>query len=219
MSDHHDAAGRLRPQRPDELDDAQRALYNAIAGGPRAGGPFRVTDDDGRLLGPFDALLLRPGIGDAVQRLGAALRFQGDLPPRTRELVVCAVAADWRSAYEWYAHSLVALAVGCTREELDGVRTHVVPATLTPAEAAALRLTRALLRDRVVDDELYAEVLAHHGTAGVLEITVLVGYYQALAGLLEAFAVAAPEPTPFDRDQTATSGTTSRAIAGAGTLD
>jgi 4-carboxymuconolactone decarboxylase len=189
---------RLVPHHPHELDGAQRALYDAITGGPRAGGPFQVVDDDGRLLGPFDALLLTPGIGNAVQRLGAALRFEGDLPARTRELVICAVAAHWCSAYEWYAHSRVALAAGCTREELDAVRAQALPATLTPPEASALRLARGLLRDRAVDAELHAEAVAHHGTAGAVEITVLVGYYQTLAGLLEAFAVPAPEPTPFD---------------------
>lgn len=201
MSPASESAGpRLRPHHPDDLDETQRSLYEAIAGGPRAGGPFRVTDEEGRLLGPFDALLLAPGIGDAVQRLGAALRFAGALPARTRELVICAVAAHWRSRYEWYAHSRVGRAVGLTEEELGAVLAHDVPVTATPEEGSALRLAEALLGPRRVPAEVYARAVDHHAPAGVVEITVVVGYYQTLAGLLEAFAIGAPEPAPFDAE-------------------
>lgn len=189
---------RLRPHHPAELDEAQRRLYETVAAGPRAGGPFRLTDDEGRLLGPFDALLLAPGIGDAIQSLGAALRFSGALPDRTRELVICAVAASWRSRYEWYAHTRVGRAVGLTEDETDAVLAGEVPASATSAEGSALLLARALLGPRHVPSDLYASAVADHGTSGVFEITVLVGYYQTLAGLLEVFDVGSPEPTPFD---------------------
>lgn len=66
--------GRLPwPTRAD-LDDGGQGVYDAIASGPRATGPqhFRLTDDAGRLEGPFNALLLAPRVGQAVQELGAA---------------------------------------------------------------------------------------------------------------------------------------------------
>ena len=71
---------------PRELDEEQRRLYRAITGGDRAQGPqfFRLTDDEGRLEGPFNAMLLNPSIGDALQRLGAAIRYGGRLAARCR---------------------------------------------------------------------------------------------------------------------------------------
>ena len=177
---------------PETLDDEQRAVYDAVAGGPRAGGPFRVVDDEGRLVGPFNAMLHAPGIGQAVQQLGAALRFSGRLPARTRELVICAVAAHWDSDYEWYAHSRVASSVGVTPSELASLRDLRAPAGLAPQEAAALGLALALLTDRAVDDDVHAAAQTHHGHAGVVELAVLVGYYQALAGLLATADVPAP---------------------------
>lgn len=192
--------GRLPLLRPADLDDAQRSVHDAVAGSPRASGPFRVVDDEGRLLGPFNALLHCPAIGQAVQQVGGALRFGGALPARTRELVICTVAAHWGSEYEWYAHSRVAVQVGVSPAELDEVRAGQVPEPIDPADEAALRLTRALLRDRVVADETYAHARTHHGDAGVVELCVLVGYYQLLAGLLAAVDVGAPgdtaEPSP-----------------------
>ncbi|MGC7096015.1 hypothetical protein ACPZ19_15185 [Amycolatopsis lurida] len=67
---------RLPHLRPDDLDDDQRALYDAITGGPRAGGPVALTDDAGRLAGPFNAMLVVPAAGSALQRLGAAIRYE-----------------------------------------------------------------------------------------------------------------------------------------------
>lgn len=189
MSDDH---GRLPLLEPEQLEAGQRALYDAITGGPRATGPFSVTDAKGRLLGPFNALLYAPGIGASVERLGAALRFEGTLDARARELVICAVAAHWRSDYEWYAHGRVARAVGVSAAELESLRDGRIPATLDAAEVAALRLAATLLHDRSVGDDLHAEVVEHHGPAGLVEICAVVGYYQLLAGLLAAAGVGAP---------------------------
>jgi hypothetical protein len=56
----------------DQIGEAQRAVYDAITGGPRAAGrAFRLTGDDGSLEGPFNAMLLHPPLGNALQELGA----------------------------------------------------------------------------------------------------------------------------------------------------
>jgi alkylhydroperoxidase family enzyme len=184
--------GRLPLWEPGTLDAAQSALYESIVDGPRATGPFSVVDPRGRLLGPFNALLHAPSIGVAVERLGTALRFGGTLEPRTRELVICTVAAHWGSDYEWYAHSRVAREVGVSEAELQSVRERAIAPGLADAEEAALRLATALLRDRRVGGDLYDAVVAHHGPAGLVEICTVVGYYQLLAGMLAAVDVGAP---------------------------
>jgi 4-carboxymuconolactone decarboxylase len=56
----------------------QYALYEKIALGPRAAeSAFPFVDQAGALTGPFDAMLLNPVLGDALQALGSALRFGG----------------------------------------------------------------------------------------------------------------------------------------------
>jgi hypothetical protein len=74
-----------------------------------------------------------------------------------------------------------------------------VPAGARDPERAALRLARALLTDRRVDDAVHADAVRHHGEPGVVELAVLVGYYQALAGLLATEAVSAPEDEAEER--------------------
>jgi 4-carboxymuconolactone decarboxylase len=193
LSDPTPAGGRLPLLTPAGLDEEQREVYDAIASGPRARGPFRLVDDQGRLLGPFNAMVHAPAVGGPLQELGQALRFSGELPDRTRELLICAVAAHWRSDFEWYAHSRAGLRAGLTEEELEAVAQGLPPTGLGPAEQAALALALALLRERAVSAALYDEARAHLGHAGVVELAVLVGYYQTLAGLLGTADVPAPE--------------------------
>ena len=52
----------------------------------RSVSPVGLVDDQGRLQGPFNAMLFHPAIGMALQELGRALRFSGELPPRAREI-------------------------------------------------------------------------------------------------------------------------------------
>jgi len=72
---------RIAALTPDTLNKAQAHLYDQIAGGPRAAGPqhFALTAENGALRGPFNAMLLAPKLGTAVQELGSALRYRGAL--------------------------------------------------------------------------------------------------------------------------------------------
>lgn len=188
--------GRFPLLDPARLDEQQREVYDAVAGPPRADGPFLIADDDGHLAGPFNAMLYSPAIGQALQALGSALRFGGSLAARTRELVICAVAVALDSDYEWYSHSRVATGAGVSTAELESLSNGEVPRTLSNAEKTALRLASALLAGHGVDDKVHSDALQHYGHAGITELSVLVGYYQTLTGLLAAGDVPAPEAKP-----------------------
>lgn len=180
---------RLPHFRPGDLDDEQRALYDAITGGPRAGGPVPLTDGEGRLAGPFNAMLVAPASGSALQRLGAAIRYETSLSARARELAILAVAAHWDSEFERYAHEPVALSAGLTEAQLAAVRAGNLPDGLDDTELAVLRFVTALLRDGDADDETYAATVDVLGERTVVELTTLVGYYATLALQLRVFRV------------------------------
>jgi len=186
------SGGRFPLLAPQLLSEAQRTLHDTITGPPRADGPFLIVDDGGHLAGPFNALLYSPAIGQAVQALGASLRFGGMLSDRTRELLICAIAADTDADYEWYAHSRVAATVGIQPAELESLRRGTMPVGLSGAEQAALELARAILHDPTVDADVHDEAFRHYGHAGVTELAVLVGYYRMLAGLLAAGDIPVP---------------------------
>ena len=187
---------RIPKLEPSSLDDEQRSLYNAIAGGRRAQGPqlFLLADADGRLEGPFNAFLLQPRLGSALQALGSSVRYDTGLDDRCREIAILAVAAHWRSDFEWYAHEAVARSVGLGDAELAAVRDgrH---AALAGREAVVARTVSALVLRGDLDDAEYRQAVEHVGTAGLFELLTLVGYYATLALQLRVFRVPAPEGT------------------------
>ena len=143
------------------------SLYDAIAGGRRAQGPqlFRLTDEAGGLEGPFNAFLLQPRLGSALQALGSAVRYDTGLDDRCREIAILVVAAHWRSDFEWYAHEAVGRAAGLGDAELAAVRDgrH---AALAGREAVVARTVAALVLRGDLDDAEYREAVDQSARPG-----------------------------------------------------
>lgn len=196
--------GRLPWPRPDELDPARRSVYDSIAGGPRASGPFRLVDEDGRLEGPFNAMLVAPAVGHPLQELGAAIRYRTSLSDRAREIAILALAFIRRSEFEWYAHERVGRRAGLTEEEMQTLLQGDTPATLSEQEDAVLATTKALASQGDLDDEAYAAAEKVLGHEPLVELVVLVGYYDLLALSLRVWRTPLPagEPAVFDADGT-----------------
>jgi 4-carboxymuconolactone decarboxylase len=179
---------------PAQLTPQQRALYDELCGGPRAdaGRPNGPVDGDGRLTGPFNAMLYSPSVGGPLGRLGAALRYAGTLDAVVRELVVLRVAGHHDSAYERRAHQRVARRLGVGEETLAAVDRGVpdrLPASVPGSAAAALELAQRILERRLPDDAEFAALRAVLGDDGVFEVNALVGYYSLIAAQLALFHV------------------------------
>ncbi len=182
--------GRVQSFEPGALAPAQRELFEAIAGGPRAQGPqhFALTRPDGSLRGPFNAFLLAPELGGALQNLGAAIRYRGALTARAREIAILLVAAHWDSEFEREAHEAVGAASGLTPDELSALRDGD-PTAFAGDEAVVATATVQLLAGDL-DDELWRIASEAIGAEVVFELTTLVGYYSTLALQLRVFRVA-----------------------------
>ncbi len=182
---------RLDALAPQRLDGAQAELYAAITGGPRAAdrGRSPIVDDEGSLLGPFNAMLYNPALGDPMQGLGAAIRYRTSLDAATREVAILVVAATLDSAFEWFAHERLARAAGVSEETIARIAAGCEP---DGDEAVPYRAARELIADGDLSDERFAEVEERFGTTGCVELVVLIGYYRMLALMLRTFRVSAP---------------------------
>ena len=192
------SGARIGKLEPSALDAEQRSLYDAIAGGRRAQGPqlFRLADAEGRLEGPFNAFLLQPRLGSALEALGASVRYDTGLDDRCREIAILVVAAYWRSDFEWYAHEAVGRAAGLGDAELAALREGRL-AELAGSDSVVARTAAALVARGDLDDAEYAEAVGHLGPSGLFELLTLVGYYATLALQLRVFRVPAPDsPAP-----------------------
>jgi len=185
---------RVAKLTPETLSPEQHAVYDAIAGGRRAQGPqlFRLVDDEGGLEGPFNAFLLQPRLGEVLQAVGSAVRYETSLTDRAREIAILVVSVHWDSDFEWYAHEAVGRHVGLTDDEVEGLRVQRFDA-FSGDEQVIARTTHLLAAEGDLDDAAYAEALAVLGEPGLFELLTLVGYYAALALQLRVLRVAAPD--------------------------
>lgn len=185
---------RLELLHPDTLNDAQRSIYDGIAGGKRAAGPqlFDLTDSDGCLNGPFNALLYSPQVGAALSKLGEAIRFDTKLSARVREISILVVSKEYKCEFEWYAHAAIGNHIGLDENILEAIKNGEVPTFADHDEKAQYEFCIQLVKKRKIDDDLYNRVKSVIGDGGIMELSALVGYYTALALVMNVFEISVP---------------------------
>jgi 4-carboxymuconolactone decarboxylase len=186
---------RILPPAPGEMTPEQRAMYDGIVNGPRTpkGGKSPFIDDEGRLDGPFGIWNVAPNVGDAVQNVGVAVRYNTSLNSRVRELGILAVGAAYRANFEWFAHAPLAEAAGITPEQLAELKEGRDPSGLGGDEMLVIRLARELVDDRAASEATMKQVTDLFGKEAAVELVILIGYYAMLCMTLNAFDVDVPK--------------------------
>jgi 4-carboxymuconolactone decarboxylase len=190
------ASTRGRKLHPSELDDGQRALYDAIVSGPRSDRPGAgsLVDGEGSLEGPFNTFLLQPALGQALQSVGATLRYGTDLDDRLREIAILVVAAHHGAEFEQHVHEPIARGLGVTDEQLAAVRAGE-HASLEADDALVATAAQEMLDGGDVRDDTFDSLRGRLGDAAIFELTSVVGYYATLALQLRVFRVTTPGTT------------------------
>ena len=165
----------------DDLDPARRAVADKIVGGPR--GSFR---------GPFKILIENPGLADAVQSLGAYLRFESAPADAVRELVILTVSRHWNCGYEWISHLPIGLKAGLSAEVAEAIRKGAEPDFDDPDLAAAYALATELLETKQLTGPTFETAVERLGKSAVLDLAATVGYYGLMAAAMNAFEMALP---------------------------
>ena len=104
---------------PANLNSEQKPLYDDMREGiARNFQGFINVRDDGALLGPWNPWIHEPQFGKPVWELTKAMVSKPSLPPAVREVAILVTGAHFRSAYELYAHVIVAEHRGLSDEKL-----------------------------------------------------------------------------------------------------
>lgn len=194
MSAMEKPMSRLPPIAPSDLTDAQRPLFEAMTAGVAAKyQTFTTVREDGALLGPWNAWLHDPEIGQAYWGVTQALTAAKRIPDPARQVAILVVGAHFGAAYEIYAHGAVAASAhGMSARRIATLAAGERPEDLDDDEAIAHDVAKALLRGGVLADPLYAQALARFGQAGANELIYLVGHYCFVSMTLNGFGIPVP---------------------------
>jgi 4-carboxymuconolactone decarboxylase len=132
-----------------------------------------------------------PGALEAVASVGEHVRFHCTLDEVLRELVICHVSREVGNWYEWCHHIF---RMPERLQKIVGTRAvEDEPAPVGPA----LRFARLAANREPVGDALVEELRRHLGDVGLVELTVMVGYYQLIGTFCTVLQV--PNEPPVKR--------------------
>ena len=174
----------------DASDLQQRALWDNIVAS--RGKALDLTTPEGRLDGPFEAFVRRPDLGEHLIKVGGVIRFASSLEPRLLELAITTVGARWKSEFEFWAHSALALDAGIDQSVIDALAAGESPTFDNDDEAAIYLYTLSLVTEGHVDQPIYDAVVAAVGVDSTVDLTHTIGYYSHISFVLNAFEVPLP---------------------------
>jgi 4-carboxymuconolactone decarboxylase len=168
----------------ENLTPEQRIVYDRIVSGPRKA-----------MVGPLPAALHNPELAEHWQQLGALLRYKTSLTQRLKEIAILVTARRWNAELEWQIHEDAARSAGVPIELIEAIRT-ASPATFSAdADRTVYEFVRELQETGRVSEDTYRDAHVRFGTAGVVELTALVGYYTMVAMTLNAHEITLPAAT------------------------
>lgn len=129
-----------------------------------------------------------PSALESVASVGEHVRFHSVMDPDLRELVICTVSQVVGNRFEWCHH--IHRLPDDLRRKVGTPAIEDEPAPIGPA----MRFCRLAANGEIVDDALIAEIKSSLGDQGLVDLTVMVGYYQLLGTFCNQLGV------PLDPD-------------------
>eukprot|EP00435_Cladocopium_sp_Y103_P060631 s313_g22.t1 len=194
-------SSRLPPFCPSgTMSTEQRELYDRVLedrGKTGAKGGFSVTNSDGSLVGPWNAMVCSPLIGGLAERMGSFCRHQNACAPDLYEIGILVVGVQWLSQFEWYAHEKLALKAGVSPKAIQAVKDQVAPEVangMTEQQRAVYKYARELHETKRVSDQTHSAALtAVGGERALVDLVFTMGFYHQISMTLNAFNVPLPE--------------------------
>ena len=160
-----------------------------------------TRDLRGLVPGPHKIWLANPRLSRTIVPTGAYFQNESTLTKAEIEIVTNLINGHWRTAYSNYEHEIIGEKFG----GLDPLKAQAMIAGLPtsfddPRQQVIYELTSTLVASRVVPLGMYRRAIALLGEAGIVDVTVLLGWFTAVSLTLAAFDVPANavglEPLP-----------------------
>ena len=146
----------------------------------------------GGVRGPFSVLLHSPKLAERVLPLVTFFRDDSVVDAKLRSVAILTAVREREAAYVWSAQVAAARRNGVGDEVIDLIRAKGDPAKLPAEEREIVTFTRQLMRTNRVDQGAFDALRKRHNEQWLVELTAAANYFALLAGVVNAFEVAAP---------------------------
>jgi 4-carboxymuconolactone decarboxylase len=171
---------RLPTLRRDELSLANQQVWDRVMSGRTGSG------------GPYGVLIHAPALAERLAAVENYFRNDAVLAATDKELVILATAREVGARFPWTRHEIRARQAGVSEEAIEALRAHGSLATLTAHERLLVEIVHSLLRDHRLSEKLFAWAHAELGTEQLIEVVGLVGHYNLIGSVVNAFDIAVP---------------------------
>jgi AhpD family alkylhydroperoxidase len=173
------AAPRVPPGGRREIGLVNAAIGRIAGLAARTGAPPRI----------FTTLARHRRLFRAWLRFAGRLMPGGKLPRVDTELVILRVSVNCGCDYEWGHHVAIGRRAGLTDEQIARIGDGPDAPGWSDHERAVLRAVDELARDRVISDATWAQLRTRYDERGLIELCLLAGHYEMLAGALNSLGV------------------------------
>ena len=122
-------------------------------------------------------------------RFAGRLMPGGKLPRRDTELVILRVSVNCGCDYEWGHHVPLGKRAGLEDADIARVAEGPDAGGWSEHERAVLRAVDELARDRVISEPTWNALRASYDERQLIELCMLAGHYEMLAGTLNSLGV------------------------------
>ena len=122
-------------------------------------------------------------------RLGAAIRFRGELDPVLRELAITRTGILCEAPYEVVAHKRIGRGVGVTDEQNAALEDWEPATCFNDVQRAALAFTDEIVTQRRPTDATFNALAAKLTPAAMIELQLSIGFYIMTSKFLETFGI------------------------------
>jgi alkylhydroperoxidase family enzyme len=159
------------------------------SGDPIVAEVFKRFNEEGREpIALYRALANAPELLQAYSGLATALRHRAQTSRALRELAILRTAQLTGSQYEWAHHVPMARSAGVSDAQIAAVGEWQTSDVFDARERAMLRCTDEIHRC-ALSDEAVAELKRSCSDREVVELVLLVGFYQAVARVLDGLGI------------------------------
>ena len=146
----------------------------------------------GLVPGPHKIWLANPKLSQAIVPTGAYYQTQSTLTKAEIEIATNLINGHWLAAYSNYEHEIIAEKMGgLPPEKVEALIAGLPTSFDDPRQQVVYELVSTLIAPRVVPNGLYRRAKELLGDAGIVDVTVLIGWFTGVSLTLAAFDVPA----------------------------